>query len=225
MTEAITINIDGIRFAAAHKAVAASIGRDKADTDCYQVIFVDMWEGQGVRLSTFDGMRTSYAYVPMSPDWAPPEDAPDYSATIRADQFWHGAVAQGGSDSDTIVQLETWTSGDDHLPGLEPPPGVLLSIDSASMRLAASAKGLETVYGSPDFAAYIGDITTSARAHSLVASATTFKAVGAIAAVVGDLQITQAAKSGADVVVLEPLTPVDELGYTFKALMSWSAPA
>lgn len=221
MTEDLSISLDGPRFASAFKAVTTTIGSQKADPDTFSVLWVSIWAGAGVELATFDGMRVSVAYVPQVPGEDRPQDQADYTSTVRLSGTFRGLAASCGRDSDQTVTLEPWQSDGAHLPGLEPPPGVRLSMDGSDEIGVSSSRGIETVHAGSNWYAYIMETAPVETVARMVANAETFKAVAAMTSTVGPMEIFQRVKHGGDVVVLSPEADAEMLGYEFISLMSW----
>ena len=224
MTSLYQISVDGPRFAAALKAVTTTIGKQATDPDTHATMWVALWEDHGLELACYDGVRVAVAYVPQVPGTIRPTFDPDYRATIRLSATFRGRRQTAGRTSDQFILLEPWqTAG--HLPGLEPPPGIKLTLDGTEEIGVTSTYGIETAYHGTDWRANIADTTPATSPAVMVGSAETFKAVAAIAGVVGPVDIGQRLKAGGDVVVLTPSADADVLGFDFVSLMSWRSAA
>ena len=181
-----------------------------------------IWEDEAISLTTFDGVRASVATLPLARGDALPDRAEDYSATIRITENWKALAAVAGRDSDVLVTLDAWADDNgDHLPGLEPPPGLRASVDGPSAVDVSAARGTETAH-SVDWAEFIAN-TTTASAEGFILSHDTFKAVATISAALGsDMNADVRQVDGRTVVRLTP-TQCDELGFDFVSIMSWAA--
>ncbi len=215
------LTIDGPRWAAAHKTISTTIGKDKADPDTNQIIWVRYWEGDGIELSTFDKTRVSVAYVGQTADGIRPDRVADYTATIRANPMWHHLSAAAGRDSDQLIKVAPFIADmQATFPGMESPPGLRATLDGIEGTFEASAKGTETMHSEP-WLSFIESVDP-APSSQLSATQPTFKAVADMASVVGPILITTGTKSGVgSVVTLTPAEP-DALGFEFVSLMSWS---
>ena len=215
----ISAHIDGQRFAAAFKAVSATLGTEKTDTETHAMVWLSIWDQTGIELATFDGTRASVAFVPVG-DGNKPEHDPDYRGSVRISKTFSFLATSAGASSDSIVVLKPYGGEQQALPGLEPPPGVEITASSALDDVAVRANGIQTTHDGVDWWRFIDGVTPSTTGE-LSASAETFAAVVNIAKVTGPLDIGIGIKDGGQVVTLTPAFG-DELGFDFTALMSWS---
>ncbi len=217
----ISLMIDGPRFTAAHKAVTTALGSNADDPETNGVLWARIWENQGIELATFNGgTRVAVAYIPQARDGQRPPRPADHAATVRVTGHWNYAASSAGKDSDQLVTIEVHESTDAHLPGLDPPAGLKLTVDSSDGISTAILKGTETTHTDRDWVAYINAHQTVERS-GFAGSGELFKAMGAMTKEVGDLDVTLVAPPGsvATAAHIQPYA-AETLGFSFDALVS-----
>lgn len=221
---AITCHLDGARFAAAFKAVTATIGTDRNDLDTLNIMWISIWDTQGIELATFDGWRASSTYIAVSDNNARPDTPPDFTGTIRiGSHFKHLAQTAGGS-SDSIVLIKPYDADQLSLPidGAHIPPGIRVETHDTNGEVVITERGVGVSLSDRDWHAVISELG-NVSVNRITADKSTWSALSKIADSIGPTRISFAEYQGNQFATVRPDLDVD-LGFDYVGLVNMPTP-